>query len=570
MRDVAVKSAEDALDVEPLKLGHDLLTRACERKILFKHRLQEVAAGSIRGYHAARMPLGGGEDGKVTKGDATGNDVPELADVTRPAVRLQPRDEFLGRAATGGVERTPEMAKEEPDIAFACTERRQLDTRDGEPIVEVLSKPPRLDFRLEVAPGRGENARVDPQPALAAHALDLAALECPKELGLQRRIEVADLVDEKGSSVCLLEDPFSRRHGAGEGAAFVPEEGRLGEGRRHRGAVEDDEGTAGPRTLLVKRLRQELLAGARLALDDDRDVARGQPLAQPVELAHGEASADDATESASARDLRLGRCGRRLRDLDRDARLAQAEPLAGRHVTFQKDGAAHHGAVRAPQIDDAQPPRRHLDGAMPPRYLRIAERQIARAALSDEDGPCSLRVDAKRQTRVGAFDHAKHESSDLLGRPLGLGAKQRGIVEIHRQRAYHAGASRPPGRGKGRNRDRGLRGAADELAAVKSTFAQPGVVRATLGYYRAMFDLRSRDAREMRARLARPIEVATLALTGALDGCMDTRLHDSAMHDADFARGLRVVRIEGAGHFLHQEKPEEVNRVIVDWLRTLA
>ena len=111
---------------------------------------------------------------------------------------------------------------------------------------------------------------------------------------------------------------------------------------------------------------------------------------------------------------------------------------------------------------------------------------------------------------------------------------------------------------------------ADELAAVKATFAKPGVVHASLGYYRAMFDLAARDARTVRSRLARPIEVPTLALTGALDGCMDTRLHDTAMRPADFPRGLRVERIEGAGHFLHQEKPDEVNALILDWLRSRA
>jgi pimeloyl-ACP methyl ester carboxylesterase len=108
-----------------------------------------------------------------------------------------------------------------------------------------------------------------------------------------------------------------------------------------------------------------------------------------------------------------------------------------------------------------------------------------------------------------------------------------------------------------------------ELEAIKATFRQPGVLGAALGYYRSMFDLRSRSAREAQARMARPIEVPTLALTGALDGCMDTRLHDSAMRNVDFAGGLRVVRIEQAGHFLHQEKPDEVNRVLLDWLGAL-
>jgi pimeloyl-ACP methyl ester carboxylesterase len=110
----------------------------------------------------------------------------------------------------------------------------------------------------------------------------------------------------------------------------------------------------------------------------------------------------------------------------------------------------------------------------------------------------------------------------------------------------------------------------DELAAVKTVFAKPGVVKAALAYYRALFDVSSKDARRARARLDRPIEVPTLALTGALDGCMDSRLHDGAMRESDFPRGLRVLRTAGAGHFLHQEKADEVNAVLLDWLRDCA
>jgi pimeloyl-ACP methyl ester carboxylesterase len=108
---------------------------------------------------------------------------------------------------------------------------------------------------------------------------------------------------------------------------------------------------------------------------------------------------------------------------------------------------------------------------------------------------------------------------------------------------------------------------AEELALVKATLGQPGVKRAALSYYRSMFDFRSVAAKETARLLASEIRVPTLALTGALDGCMDTRLHDLAMKPEDFPAGLRVTRVEGAGHFLHQEKPEEVNRILLDWLR---
>jgi pimeloyl-ACP methyl ester carboxylesterase len=106
----------------------------------------------------------------------------------------------------------------------------------------------------------------------------------------------------------------------------------------------------------------------------------------------------------------------------------------------------------------------------------------------------------------------------------------------------------------------------EELAAVKRTLALPGVKQAALGYYRAMFGFRAEGAKETRRLLESKIETRTLALTGALDGCMDTRLHDLAMHADDFPNGMRVERIEDAGHFVHQERPEQVNMLLVDWL----
>jgi pimeloyl-ACP methyl ester carboxylesterase len=37
--------------------------------------------------------------------------------------------------------------------------------------------------------------------------------------------------------------------------------------------------------------------------------------------------------------------------------------------------------------------------------------------------------------------------------------------------------------------------------------------------------------------------------------------------DAFFPRGLRVEIVPGTGHFLHQEDPERVNALILDFLR---
>ncbi len=107
----------------------------------------------------------------------------------------------------------------------------------------------------------------------------------------------------------------------------------------------------------------------------------------------------------------------------------------------------------------------------------------------------------------------------------------------------------------------------DEMRLLKRTLRQPGVLGAALAYYRAAFDPISRAAAETRRLAFAPISVPTLALTGDNDGCIDTRMFDRAMRADDFPAGLEVGRIRGAGHFLHQERPAEVNARILEWLR---
>ncbi len=104
-----------------------------------------------------------------------------------------------------------------------------------------------------------------------------------------------------------------------------------------------------------------------------------------------------------------------------------------------------------------------------------------------------------------------------------------------------------------------------ELESVVKTLSAPGVRHAALGYYRAMLSTRLEDSKKMNATAAQPIQVPTLAITGALDGCMDTRFFDHVPPDI-FPKGLRTERIEGAGHFVHQEDPKRVNAILEEFL----
>lgn len=103
------------------------------------------------------------------------------------------------------------------------------------------------------------------------------------------------------------------------------------------------------------------------------------------------------------------------------------------------------------------------------------------------------------------------------------------------------------------------------LDSVIQTLSQPGVRSAALGYYRAALSIKALLVSAEEAHY--PVPVPTLALSGERDGCIATEVFEQLMVAQDFPKGLTFSRIAEAGHFLHQEQPEQVNREILDWLK---
>ena len=106
------------------------------------------------------------------------------------------------------------------------------------------------------------------------------------------------------------------------------------------------------------------------------------------------------------------------------------------------------------------------------------------------------------------------------------------------------------------------------IERVKATFRQPGVVTAALDYYRHTFHPANRDpglqALQERASTA-PISVPTLAVHGTRD--RPGRLEAFEGMDDLFVKGLEKVVYPGAGHFVHVERPGDVNRRIVEFFQ---
>jgi pimeloyl-ACP methyl ester carboxylesterase len=113
----------------------------------------------------------------------------------------------------------------------------------------------------------------------------------------------------------------------------------------------------------------------------------------------------------------------------------------------------------------------------------------------------------------------------------------------------------------------GWRYPAEEMEALKATFRTPGVLAAALGYYRATLNPLNQDPAlsDAQARIAgSPIGVPALIVYGARDGCMGVALLEGM--EALFPAGLRKLVVPDAGHFVHQERPQEVNRAVIEFL----
>src|SRR4029450_12424857 len=97
-----------------------------------------------------------------------------------------------------------------------------------------------------------------------AYALELPFLEYPQELGLERRRNFSDFLSDQGPPIGQLKASHSIPDGAGERTLDVPEEFAFEETRVHRGAIDTDEGPVSPRTAVMNRRGDELLARAGL------------------------------------------------------------------------------------------------------------------------------------------------------------------------------------------------------------------------------------------------------------------------------------------------------------------
>src|SRR5688500_19509833 len=153
-----------------------------------------------------------------------------------------------------------EMSHQLRNVTRVLAERRDRERNHIEPEEEILAQTTVADRATQILVRRRHDAYVHTNRFPASDALDLARLDCAKELRLCLRAEVPDLVQEERAFVRQFEPTDAPLRGSRERALLVPEHLALDEIARDGGAVHADERTVLARPARVDGGGNELLA----------------------------------------------------------------------------------------------------------------------------------------------------------------------------------------------------------------------------------------------------------------------------------------------------------------------
>jgi pimeloyl-ACP methyl ester carboxylesterase len=107
--------------------------------------------------------------------------------------------------------------------------------------------------------------------------------------------------------------------------------------------------------------------------------------------------------------------------------------------------------------------------------------------------------------------------------------------------------------------------AAEDVRLAKRALRPPGRLRAAIAYYReAATGIPTREEAAAAQRRLRDLDAPLLYVHGADDGCIG--LDSVELVRPNFPSSAEVVVLEGVGHFIHLERPEEFNHLVLDFV----
>ena len=215
--------------------------------------------------------------------------VAQLADIARPPAlpehSVGPRGHPPDGALHGTVILLQKMVCQQRDVLRPLPQGRQEQAHHPKAVKEILPQAAGAEQLLRRLVHRRHDAHVKGDVPAAAQTAHLFLLQGLEQLGLEGDVHGVDLVQKEGAAVGLLKEALVG-HRAGIAALLRAEEHALQQVGGYGRAVLGHEGLAAPPPLGVEGLGHQLLAGARLPVNQHRGVQLGSGADAALELLH--------------------------------------------------------------------------------------------------------------------------------------------------------------------------------------------------------------------------------------------------------------------------------------------
>jgi len=164
-------------------------------------------------------------------------------------------------------------------------------------VEEIIAERAGLDPMAEITVGGRDQPDIGPKRRRAADPFVLPFLQHAEQLRLDRRGEIADLIEEERAAGGDLEATALETIGAGERSSLMSEELGLRQRFGQCGAVDRHERPVGTSAGVVDGASDQLLPGPAFAREQDRCLLPGDQGCLVQGLANGSGAPHDAIES---------------------------------------------------------------------------------------------------------------------------------------------------------------------------------------------------------------------------------------------------------------------------------
>ena len=153
-------------------------------------------------------------------------------------------------------------------------------------MIEVFTKITQLDLVPQIFVRCGDYPDIDFDILVAADPANPILLQSTQHFGLGRKAHIADLVQEERSAVSLLEFPLALLDRRSKRPLFMPEQFAFDQFGRNSRTIDLDERASCTATLIVQRMRHQLLTGTVRAEHQHPCVRKRHFIDQAFDMNH--------------------------------------------------------------------------------------------------------------------------------------------------------------------------------------------------------------------------------------------------------------------------------------------